>query len=115
MSAADPGAKITVRSTHTSKSIVLPVVELRSEKLGIVFYARENFFNWAVTVESGHEIPGEEGSDNGQGYLFEGFDRAEMPVYQKGDRRGRSLLIWGGNDACLKFIEAALAAAGGAS
>jgi len=110
MLAADAGAKVTVRSTHTSKSIVLPVVELRSEKLGIVFYARENFYNWAVTVESEREIHGEEGEEV-HGYLFEGFERGGLPVYEKPEATRRSLLIWGGNGPFLEFLEAALSAA----
>lgn len=41
-----------VISTHTSKSICLPVVELARPDLGVRFIVRDNFHNWKLTVLS---------------------------------------------------------------
>lgn len=41
-----------VISTHTSKSIVLPVVEITRTDLGIRFIMRNNFHDWKLTVLS---------------------------------------------------------------
>ena len=83
----DPAASMTVVGTHTSKSIALPVVALHSPKRGVTIYARDNFYNWSVTVESAMEIdlgntlilfnPEEECLS----VYFGGFDRAGIPVH----------------------------------
>ncbi len=41
-----------VISTHTSKSMLLPVYEFHREDLGIRLTLRGNFYNWMVSVES---------------------------------------------------------------
>lgn len=41
-----------VISTHRSKSIVLPVVELSRPDLGLRMVVRENFYNWKLSVVS---------------------------------------------------------------
>lgn len=42
-------APVTVASTHTSKSILLPVYEIKAH--GMTIRMRYNFFNWVVSVE----------------------------------------------------------------
>ena len=41
-----------VISSHTSKSVKLPVVEFNREDLGIRFIMRNNFYDWKLTVIS---------------------------------------------------------------
>jgi hypothetical protein len=41
-----------VISTHVSKSILLPVVEIARPDLGVRFILRENFYNWKLSVIS---------------------------------------------------------------
>lgn len=41
-----------VISTHTSKSVLLPVVSLERKDLGIRFILRDNFHNWKLSVIS---------------------------------------------------------------
>ncbi|MGH6876113.1 MAG: hypothetical protein ACREHV_01910, partial [Rhizomicrobium sp.] len=41
-----------VVSTHTSKSICLPVYDLKREDLGLRFIMRNNFYNWKLSVIS---------------------------------------------------------------
>ena len=45
-----------VISTHTSKSVLLPVYEFHREDLGVRITLRDNFFNWMVSVESKHDV-----------------------------------------------------------
>jgi hypothetical protein len=42
-------APVTVVSSHTSKSIVLPVYEIKAH--GMTIRMRYNFYNWIVSVE----------------------------------------------------------------
>lgn len=42
-------APVTVVSSHTSKSITLPVYEIKAH--GMTIRMRNNFFNWVVSVE----------------------------------------------------------------
>ena len=46
----------TVVSTHTSKSIKLPVYSIIWRDIRLIM--RENFYDWKVSVESGHELIG---------------------------------------------------------
>src|SRR5262249_30999654 len=45
-----------VISTHTSKSIQLPVYALRRMDKRITFYLRDNFFNWKLSVDSAQPV-----------------------------------------------------------
>ena len=48
-----------VISTHCSKSINLPVVEITRADLGIRFIMRNNFYDWKLTVISENPIEGD--------------------------------------------------------
>ncbi len=52
----DPKSDLVVRGTHTSKGIILPVVEMKVPRLGISVFARHNFFDWAVTVDAENSL-----------------------------------------------------------
>jgi hypothetical protein len=43
---------INVISTHRSKSIELPVYEIRIPRYNLVFTMRDNFYDWKISVES---------------------------------------------------------------
>lgn len=43
---------INVISTHRSKSILLPVYEVKIPKYNLVFVIRYNFYDWKISVES---------------------------------------------------------------
>lgn len=45
-------AIVDVISTHRSKSIILPVVEVTRQDLGLRFTMRDNFHNWKLSVRS---------------------------------------------------------------
>lgn len=49
--------RLTVISTHMSKSIVLPVYEINIPEQGIILTMRNNFHDWKVSIESLHPIP----------------------------------------------------------
>ena len=49
--------RLTVISTHMSKSIVLPVYEIKIPEQGITLTMRNNFYDWKVSVESLYPIP----------------------------------------------------------
>lgn len=49
--------RLTVISTHMSKSIVLPVYEIKIPEQGIILTMRNNFYDWKVSVESLYPIP----------------------------------------------------------
>ncbi len=63
-----------VISTHTSKSILLPVVELVTPE-GIVFTSRYNFFNYKVSVSSPVDVEVD---------FFDLFDPTYQPMYFEG-------------------------------
>lgn len=63
-----------VISTHTSKSVLLPVVELTTPN-GIVFTLRENFFNYKVSVNSPFAVEVD---------FFDLFDPTEQPKFFEG-------------------------------
>lgn len=44
---------ISVISTHRSKSILLPVYEIKIPKYNLTFVMRYNFYNWKISIESG--------------------------------------------------------------
>jgi len=71
--------KPIVISTHTSKSIRLPVVELRTPG-GVVFTIRDNFHDYKVSVDSPveidvdfHDLFGKYAEESIHGVYFEGF------------------------------------------
>jgi len=45
-----------VISTHMSKSVLLPVMEIYLKEYGILLTLRNNFYNWNISVESEHEV-----------------------------------------------------------
>lgn len=45
-----------VISTHRSKSVLLPVMEINLKSVGVKFVFRDNFYNCNVTVESENDI-----------------------------------------------------------
>ena len=45
-----------VISTHRSKSVLLPVMEINLKSVGVKLVFRDNFYNWNVTVESEKDI-----------------------------------------------------------
>lgn len=89
----DELSEIRVVSTHRSKGIELPVVEISLPCLGIRIWARDNFHDWAVTVESESELDGLDvrGLNFGDlhGCYFEGFVKRDIPIYgpYQDDRR----------------------------
>lgn len=79
-----PSSDIFVVGAHRSKSIKLPVVEIRVPK-GLTINARGNFHNWAVSVRSDRPLSGLDTSGFDMDYLdevyFEGFVNAGLKVY----------------------------------
>jgi hypothetical protein len=51
-----PRIRAHVISTHTSKSIALPVYRLARPDLGLELYLRDNFYNWKLSVVSTQPI-----------------------------------------------------------
>jgi len=47
--------QVTVISTHTSKSVRLPVYQIQLPN-GLIFTMRYNFHNWKISVDSPKEI-----------------------------------------------------------
>ncbi len=47
---------VTVVSTHRSKSITLPVVEINNPNIGLTLILRNNFSNWKLSVISAEPI-----------------------------------------------------------
>lgn len=45
-----------VISTHRSKSIELPVVEINLKSVGVKIVLRDNFYDWNVSIESENDI-----------------------------------------------------------
>lgn len=45
-----------VISTHRSKSVLLPVMEIDLESVGVKLVFRNNFYDWNVTIESQKDI-----------------------------------------------------------
>jgi hypothetical protein len=98
-----------VISTHRSKSIVLPVVEVTRKDLGLRFTMRENFYNWKLSVLSEkpieadftglfHTTPPIDKSYTGDplaGVYFEGFPGDRIFRYYSDDKRKFSAEIWG--------------------
>ena len=98
-----------VISTHTSKSILLPVVEVTRGDLGVRFTMRQNFYNWKLSVLSErpvevdlqglcHVTPPIDKAYTGDplaDVYFEGFPRDRIYRYYSQDHRKFSLEIWG--------------------
>jgi hypothetical protein len=98
-----------VISTHRSKSIILPVVEVTREDLGVRFTMRDNFHNWKLSVLSEKPI---EADFSGLFYTtppidksytgdplhhvyFEGFPEDRIFGYYETNKRRFSAEIWG--------------------
>lgn len=45
-----------VISTHHSKSVLLPVMEINLQKYGVTLTLRNNFYNWNISIESEQEV-----------------------------------------------------------
>ncbi len=117
-----------VISTHTSKSIVLPVVEYSREDLGLKIVVRENFHNWKLSVESERPILADFGGlfhttppvepdytgDPLHEVYFEGFPKDRIhPYYTQGDRRCWSAEIWGGDEVLWTAVFLVMRSIGG--
>ena len=77
-----------VVGTHRSKSIELPVILLEAPTLGLRVWIRDNFHNWAVTIESEMPRVWDLSQMDVKGVFecyFEGFERAGIPVYELRD------------------------------
>lgn len=113
----------TVISTHRSKSIVLPVVEMQRRDLGLRLVMRHNFYNWKLSVISErpveadfgglfHTTPPVEPDYTGDPLgpaSFEGFPAQYIFGYYATDRRRFSAEIWDDNGmwtACFLFMKA---------
>lgn len=90
----DECAEARVVSTHKSKSIELPVVEIGMPILGLRVFARDNFHNVAFTVQSENPVTELDTShlrfDGLDSCYFEGFERGHIPIYgpyEKDNRR----------------------------
>lgn len=81
----DKNSILSVVCHHTSKSIKLPVVRLTLPSIGLNIWIRDNFHNFAVTVEAQREIANLDVStmnmDSLHSCYFEGFERSNAPVY----------------------------------
>jgi len=98
-----------VISTHRSKSIVLPVVEVTRKDLGLRFTMRENFYNWKLSVLSEKPVesdftglfqttPPIDESYTGDplaDVYFEGFPKDRIFRYYEEDKKKFSAEIWG--------------------
>jgi hypothetical protein len=98
-----------VISTHRSKSITLPVVEVSRPDLGLRFTLRENFYNFKLSVLSErpvevdftglfHTIPPVDKSYTGDELspvYFEGFPEDRIYRYYSEDHKKFSAEIWG--------------------
>ncbi len=74
---------VAVIGSHRSKSIDLPVVRL--EGPGLRIYLRDNFMNWAVSVDSDTPRNWDQSNmklDAVHECYFEGFERSGAPVYE---------------------------------
>lgn len=84
----DASAEIWVVGTHTCYSANFPVVCIDVPSCGLRVYARNNFANWAITVESEAPVGGldVEGMDfnNVAKWYFEGFEHSNAPIYDEG-------------------------------
>lgn len=106
--------EVRVISTHTSKSICLPVYSLERPDLGLRLVLRDNFYNWKLSVLSEEPIianfdglfyttpppdPGYSGDPLHPVY-FEGFPRDLIfGYYEPSDKKRFSAELWGGNVA----------------
>lgn len=98
-----------VISTHTSKSIQLPVVEFARPDLGVRFIVRNNFYNWKLTVLSERPIEADFGpvfytkpppepeytGDHLHPVYFEGFPRDLVRGYWSQNKCEWSAEIYG--------------------
>lgn len=80
----DKNATAEVVSYHRSKSIDLPVIKYTMPNRGLTVYVRNNYYNFAVTVESDIPIIGLTNiGHNEHSCYYEGFDRGGIPVYKE--------------------------------
>jgi hypothetical protein len=105
---------VTVISEHTSKSVRLPVYQFTREDIGLRLVARNNFYNWKLSVISErrveadfaglfHTTPPIDPSYTGDplaSVYFEGFPRELIfGYYEASDKRKWSAEICGGECA----------------
>lgn len=71
-----------VISTHRSKSVILPVMEMKLKRVGVNLVLRDNFYNWNVSVESENDIECDFKNiftDDRYGYCYcEGFPKERI-------------------------------------
>lgn len=86
-----------VISSHTSKSVKLPVFELDLERIGLKIILRDNFYDWCISVESENEVDCDfigiiNPKDKG---YFEGFpkERIYEPYYAKTNNKNFSVVL----------------------
>lgn len=98
-----------VISTHTSKSITLPVVQITRQDFSISFTVRNNFFGWKLTVLSEEPIKADFGplfktipppepdytGDELRSVYFEGFPENLVCGYHSQNKRQWSASIGG--------------------
>jgi len=74
---------VHIHGFHKSKSVQLPVYHIAIP--GLEIWARDNFYNWNVTVEAAEyeiNIPNYFHIDSGKDYLFlEGMEAKKRPLY----------------------------------
>lgn len=113
---ADSAAACAVVSFHKSKSVILPVVRIESLKLGLKIWMRNDFYDWAVTVEAERPVPWKGAPDSwGESGLqycyFEGFEHARLPLHGPHERNpARFSFHCGGHDSLMEIIQGILAA-----
>jgi hypothetical protein len=103
---------ITVISTHTSKSVKLPVYSFDRSDIGLRIIARNNFYNWKISVISDEPIiadfdglfhttppidPAYTGDSLASCY-FEGFPKELIFGYYENNKSKWSAEIWGNNE-----------------
>lgn len=82
----DPNSTLEVVSSHTSKSITLPVVKITVPSIGMTIYARDNFSNWAVSIDSQKEV---------RHFSTTGMDSSHLRLcYFEGFERGGAGCVW---------------------
>lgn len=85
---------VTIAGWHRSKSVTLPVYVFKTDSIEVV--ARDNFYNWNVTVISKFPIvfPDYFEIDNGNGYLFmEGMESWKRGPYAS-NQSEFSFCVW---------------------
>lgn len=107
----DRKATISVVGKHMSKSIRLPVVRIDAPRVGLRLFLRDNFFNWAISVESSSCADGEfsppfsSGGDYDQhAVYFEGFERSCVYGSYDDSQNRFSGHVWSGDGGLFLFL-----------